>query len=342
MSDHAIARRMSADLRGKRGDIAAALAGAADPDQFVQQAIAVVVGDDSLRECTRESVLLAILQCAAMGAAPSTRQTPQIQRRVALIARRDRKRGVVECVAQPEARWYQELFGQRADIRHAQAYLVLTGDQISYDPEEERAYHIPADIFAAATQETLRGGFVRLRYIDGHVRDLLVPRERFDRAMHASEAHRAGKSGPWATDYHQMALKTCWANVGRRHGATLFPALSSSGSRLAAAVQAQNYAEGALVERRPAQISAGEGRRRLAAEDAEQRQTRADQRAAAVERVRQEMAPEAAPEPDAPQDPPAWAIDRYCQSQGRAPAELTPDDIDRVWHIADTDGGDSV
>ena len=50
---------------------------------------------------------------------------------------------------------------------------------------------------------------------DGAVRDLLTPRERFDRARDGSESWKAhvkdpSKSSPWRTDYHQMALKTAW------------------------------------------------------------------------------------------------------------------------------------
>ena len=342
-------RRVSDWLRAKRADIQEALGDTADAGQFIQRAISVIVGDDALSKCDPASIVQAVQMCAAMGAAPSTKNTPQITRRVALIPREVRRQVSgkwvtvrTDCAVQPEARWYQEMFGQHPDIQSATARLVLVGDVFGYDDLAEVVVeHVRPDPFASAIPETLAGGYLHVVMDDGAVRDLLTPRERFDRARDGSESWKAhvkdpSKSSPWRTDYHQMALKTVWNDAARRHGASLFAGLSSSlGRRLAAGVAAEDRAAG-FVEGASERVSYAQlpeaaaatldsGRRRAAVAKA-QANMRADP---PVE------PPDPAETADQGADLPAAAVAAYERQSGRSRADWTDEDIDRAWAVAD-------
>jgi recombinational DNA repair protein RecT len=250
-------------LRAKHADISTALGH--DAGRFVQASIAAIVGDPSLAECTPESIVRAVQACADMGAVPSTRATPQTERRIALIARQ--KRGKVggqwvtlatELTVQPEFRFYQEVFGALVGpAGSARAALVLTGDAFEFDELEQEVVRHQRDPFRSVTYETrdqLLGGYLALHMSDGRRRVFLVPREAFDRAMGASESYKAAvdeskrsSSSPWISDYNAMCLKTVWLYVARREGAALFAHMRSEGARLGAAVRENDISEGVVT-----------------------------------------------------------------------------------------------
>lgn len=249
-------------LRAKHDDISTALGH--DAGRFVQASIAAIVGDSSLAECTPESIVRAVQACADMGAVPSTRATPQTERRIALIARA--KRGKVggqwvtiatELTVQPEFRFYQEVFGALVGPSgSARAALVLEGDSFEFDELEQEVLRHVRDPFRSVTHETrkqLLGGYLALHMSNGRRRDFLVPREAFDRAMGASESYKAAtdenkrsSSSPWISDYNAMCLKTVWLYVARREGAALFAHMRSEGARLAHGVRQHDVSDGAI------------------------------------------------------------------------------------------------
>lgn len=88
---------------------------------------------------------------------------------------------------------------------HATVHAVFVGDEFQFvEGTEERITHIP-NLDTERIEENFRYAYVVSKFADGHVSHTVMNKKEIDAVRRRS---KAGGSGPWVTDYVEMAKKT--------------------------------------------------------------------------------------------------------------------------------------
>jgi recombination protein RecT len=190
-------------LTGMRGHIANALPKHVDVDRMIRISVTAAAkppapGKPGILDCTRDSVINCIMQCAQLGLEPNGPLGEAY-----LIPFKDFKSGTVICTLIIGYRGLVKLARQSAEISSVCARAVHAKDDFDYELGlNERLRHIPSD-------EEDPGPLVRVysvfRLKDGGVQfDVMSKRE----VELIRKRSKASDSGPWVTDYEEMAKKT--------------------------------------------------------------------------------------------------------------------------------------
>ena len=196
---NAIAKRQSAlqqaqstlaqKIEQMKPEIARALPKHLNPDRVARIAVTVMRRTPQLAECTPESFLGALMTCAQLGLEPGPLGHAYLVpygREVTFIAG---YRGLVE------------LARRSGQVQSVSARVVRDGDEFAYAfGLEPSLTHRPAGSDGAVTHV-----YAVIRYKDGgYDFDVMTVAE-----VNAVRARsRASSSGPWKTDYAEMAKKT--------------------------------------------------------------------------------------------------------------------------------------
>lgn len=174
------------------------------PERLARIALTLIRQNPELLECTRESLLGCILQSAQLGLEPG------ILGQAWIIPFKVRQRDGTfrkEATFIPGYRGLAQLAWRSAQVAGLSARAVFNGDVFVYDFGEDKISHKPSGetdplklTHAYAVIHTTYGG---------RVWDVMT-RSEIEAIRKRS---RAGESGPWKTDYAEMAKKTVFRRL---------------------------------------------------------------------------------------------------------------------------------
>lgn len=190
-------------LRGlfdrSKGSLAAVMPKHLTPDRLLKITLSAASRTPALLDCTPESVLLAVMQCAQLGLEPNTPLGLAY-----LIPFDNTKTRRKECQFIPGYRGLVKLAHQSGDIADLRSRVVYEGDHFAVEYGlTEKLEHVPVfgsekrDIVAVYAVATLKSS--PTPHFEVMTRDEI-------NAIRSRS--RSGNSGPWVSDFAEMARKS--------------------------------------------------------------------------------------------------------------------------------------
>lgn len=163
-------------------------------DRFTRITLTCLTKTPKLAECTQQSVMLCLLNLSQMGLEPDGRNAH-------LIPYENRKLGIVECQLIVDYKGYVELVMRSGLVSRIHADKICENDVFEYDMGEVKKH--------APNFREERGKpyayYVLVEMKDGSRKTEVMSLDEVDSIRKRS---RASGSGPWVTDYDEMAKKT--------------------------------------------------------------------------------------------------------------------------------------
>jgi recombination protein RecT len=168
-----------------------------DVNRLIRIVFTQIRRNPKLMECTRESLMACVMGCAQLGLEPE----PFLGQAYLVPYGK-------ECTLIPGYRGYIALARRSGEVKSVTAQAVHENDtfELVYGVPEDKLRHVPA----IGKRGDFVGAYVVFRYKDGSYSFDYMPKEDIDKIRKRS---KASSSGPWVTDYEEMAKKT----VIRRH-----------------------------------------------------------------------------------------------------------------------------
>lgn len=167
-------------------------------DRLVKLAQASLSRTPKLAQCTPESVLVQLMRCAELGLEPNSPLGG-----IHLVPFDNRKTNRTECQGIIDYRALVALARRSDQISAIAARVVYANDQ--FDPyEDEKGIHFTFKQ-AAGDRGEMREVFAYATLKSGEVQFERMSKADIDRIRGRS---RASSSGPWVTDFDEMAKKT--------------------------------------------------------------------------------------------------------------------------------------
>lgn len=190
-------------IKQMESGIAAALPSVITPERFTRIVLSAISSNPQLAQTTPQSFLGAMMTAAQLGVEPNT---PLGQ--AYLLPYRNNKKGVTECQFQLGYKGMIDLAYRSGQVSTIQAHVVFSNDEFEYsfglDPVLK---HVPA--------KSDRGEpvyvYAAFRMKDGGYGFEVMSME--DVRAHARRYSKAYDSGPWKTNFEEMAKKTVLKRV---------------------------------------------------------------------------------------------------------------------------------
>lgn len=199
--------RISAYLQKAADRLEAALPSHLTADRMVQVVSTMVYRTPKLRECDPASILSATLQAASLG----LDLTPGMNEAF-LIPRWNKNTGSVECQFQPGYQGLVKLARQSGEVRLIQARVVRERDRFHYAYTPDLVFeHVPT-VGPEAGPTVAVYAFAKLA--NGETMIEVMTADEVEAIHRRSEGYQTAQkkgwteSGPWVTDWDQMACKT--------------------------------------------------------------------------------------------------------------------------------------
>lgn len=181
--------------------VAAALPKHLTADRFIRVACTTLMRQPKLADCDQASFFNALLTLSQLGIEPDGR-------RAHLIPFENRKRGVTEVQLIIDYKGLAELAMRSGEVSNIHADVVCDNDEFLYDRGEVVTHKIDfrkdrGEVFAAYAICTFK---------DGTKKAEVMGRKEIESIRGRS---RAGQSGPWCTDWNEMAKKTCFRRLSK-------------------------------------------------------------------------------------------------------------------------------
>jgi recombination protein RecT len=213
-------RTLKAFIEERKPEIVQMLPKHVNVERFLKSALLAVARDNKLQECTPLSLFTAVVNAAELGLdfTPAKGQAY-------LVKYGDKAQFM------PGYRGFIDLAKRTGDVARIEAHLVYENDKfdLSYGTDS-KLVHVPE---LRKERGALIGAYAVANFKDGENQFEYMSKEQIDSIRKRS---KAAQSGPWVTDYEEMARKT----VVRR----LFKYLPSSSDLLDKAIEADNKAIG--------------------------------------------------------------------------------------------------
>lgn len=165
------------------------------PDRMVRVALTAINKTPKLLHCSQESLLSSLMTCAELGLEPDGR-------RVHLIPYGN------TCQLIVDYKGLVELAMRSGRVANIHADVVCQNDLFEYDLGEIKTHRIDfrkprGEVYAA---------YALVRFKDGTVKAEVMSKEEVESIRNRS---KAGKSGPWVTDWNEMAKKTAFRRLSK-------------------------------------------------------------------------------------------------------------------------------
>lgn len=178
-------------------------------DRLLRTSMTAIRTNPKLLQCTQQSLLACVMGCAALGLEPE----PFLGQAYLVPYKRNFKDANGKWHSQMEAqlipgyRGYISLARRTGEVQSVSAQVVYENDRFDLKfGLHETLDHEPAE----GDRGAVKGAYVIFRYKDGSYSFDYMSRADIDKIR---ERSKAKESGPWVTDYEEMAKKT----VIRRH-----------------------------------------------------------------------------------------------------------------------------
>jgi recombination protein RecT len=200
MSDK-LAEKKETSLRGLiesdafKTQVAKALPKHLTPDRFIRIACTAMLKTPALMDCTQASVFNALLSLSQLGLEPDGRRAHLIPY------------GNV-CQLIVDYKGLVELAMRSGNVANIHADVVCENDEFVYDRGQITKHAINfrekrGNVFAA---------YATVRFKDGTEKTEVMSKDEIE-AIHGRS--KAGKSGPWITDWNEMAKKTVFRRLSK-------------------------------------------------------------------------------------------------------------------------------
>ncbi len=172
------------------------------PDRLLRVAMTSIRTNPALLDCTPQSLLACVMGCAQLGLEPEP-----FLGQAYLVPYYNKKKGCREAQLIPGYRGYIALARRSGQVESVSAQCVYENDDFDLQYGiDEKLNHKPA----RGDRGDLVGAYVIFKYKDGGYSFDYMPKGDIEKIRRRS---KSPDSGPWATDYEEMAKKT----VIRRH-----------------------------------------------------------------------------------------------------------------------------
>lgn len=170
-------------------------------DRFVRVALTAMTRTPKLASCDQASFFQCLLTLSQLGLEPDGR-------RAHLIPFENRKRGCVECQLIVDYKGLAELAMRSGSVSNLHADIVCENDEFDYDRGELKKHKIDfrkprGNVYAA---------YALCRFKDGSEKCDVMTWDEIEAIRNRS---RAGNSGPWQTDWNEMAKKTVFRRLSK-------------------------------------------------------------------------------------------------------------------------------
>lgn len=162
-------------------------------DRYLRTVLTTMTRTPKLAQCDQASFFNALLTLSQLGLEPDGR-------RAHLIPFENRKKGIVECQLIVDYKGIVELIYD-ADGTRVHADVVCENDVFVYD----RGILVKHEIDFKKPRGAVYAAYTLFRFKDGSEKVEVMSKEEIDKIRARS---RAADTGPWATDYNEMAKKT--------------------------------------------------------------------------------------------------------------------------------------
>jgi recombination protein RecT len=164
------------------------------PDRFIRVALTAMTKTPKLAQCTRESLLSALIDCSAIGLEPDGRKAH-------LIPYGDK------CTLIVDYKGLVDIARRSGQIGDIHADVVCANDRFEYNfGTDAKLVHVPA----MNNRGTVIAAYSCVKLKDGSSSFEVMNIDEIEKIHTRS---KAASSGPWVTDWNEMAKKT----VFRRH-----------------------------------------------------------------------------------------------------------------------------
>lgn len=181
-------------VKQRQSSIEAVAARHMNPARVTRILIACVSRTPALRNCTMDSIMRAALQAAELGLEPGSATGEAY-----LVPYGD------QCTLIPGYRGLISLARRSGEVSTIMAYTVYQSDKFEFELGlHPKLVHVP-DPTAARDADKITYAYCVIKLKDGGELFDVMTRGEVDRIKNRS---RASKSGPWVTDYAEMAKKT--------------------------------------------------------------------------------------------------------------------------------------
>lgn len=180
-----------------RGEMAKALPKHITADKMIRLAMTAIQTTPKLLECSQMSLLGCVMGAAALGL-----ELERFTGQAYLVPFYNKKTRCLEAQLIPGYRGLIALARRSGDITAVTAQAVYERDHFVYQfGLNERLDHTPAE----GDRGPLRGAYAIFTFKDGSKMWDYLPLEEIEKVRNRSQA---ADSGPWMTDYAEMAKKT--------------------------------------------------------------------------------------------------------------------------------------
>lgn len=163
-------------------------------DRFVRVALTALLKTPKLADCTPESVIQCMLNCSALGLEPDGRRAHLIPYANVCTLIVDYK-GIVE------------LAKRSGDVSGVFAQVVCENDSFQWQNGE-----VTHQIDWRNDRGTMYAAYATITFKDGSKQTDVMTKAEIDAIRRRS---KAGNSGPWVTDYNEMAKKTVFRRASK-------------------------------------------------------------------------------------------------------------------------------
>ena len=165
------------------------------PDRFARVALTALTRTPKLMECTRESLLRCLMDCSSLGLEPNGRDAHLIPYKT-------------ECTLIIDYKGLIALARRSGDVALFRAELVKEADEFSYENGV-----VSHRINWRSDRGKLQAVYSHVRFHDGTEDYEPMTLAEVEAVRKRS---RAGGSGPWMTDFEEMAKKTAIRRHSKR------------------------------------------------------------------------------------------------------------------------------
>jgi recombination protein RecT len=179
--------------RSLTDQVAKALPAIFTPERFMRVTLTAFNKNPKLWDCTKQSIASVVLQCAQFGVEPDGRHAHIIPYNGEATLQLDYK-GLVALVR------------RSGDVVSIHADVVRKGDKFKVNLGEITCHEVDYSTEAGEIYAV----YATARLKDGSTQSVVLRREEVDAIRKRS---RSGSSGPWATDWAEMAKKTAFRRL---------------------------------------------------------------------------------------------------------------------------------
>lgn len=186
---------------GFKQQVARALPVHLTADRFIRIAATTMMRTPKLASCDQASFFNALLTLSQLGLEPDGR-------RAYLIPFENRKRGCVECQLIVSYQGLVELAMRSGKVSNIHCDVVCDNDVFEYDLGEIKQHKIDFK----SPRGAMFAAYALIRFKDGTAKAEVMSKDDVDAIRRRS---RAGDSGPWVSDYNEMAKKTVFRRASK-------------------------------------------------------------------------------------------------------------------------------